>query len=57
MEINGKVENLIDFKKPKQSLILETFNKKNLLKGFYMLNIKKKTSFKMVRKASFFFIL
>jgi hypothetical protein len=50
MEINGKKENLIDFVKPQQSIILETFGKKNSLKGFYILNLQNKSTFKMVRE-------
>lgn len=48
IQLNGTHQNLIDFVKPANYIIIETFGKKNLLKGFYILNTDVKTCFKMV---------
>ena len=49
MDVYGKSQNLIDYIKPEKCLILESFGKKNALKGLYILNLMSKSIFKMVK--------
>lgn len=53
MQVNGNTENLIDFSKPEKSLVVETFGKRNALKGFYILDLAQKSSFKMAISSPF----
>lgn len=48
VNLNGKTHDIIDYEKPAKYIILETFCKKSILNGFYILDLSKKSSFKMV---------
>lgn len=48
MQLHGTQQNLIDFATPANYILIETFGKKNLLKGIYVLNTSAKNCFKMV---------